>query len=307
MMVSKMKIVIWGYGSLGATLYMELIDKDEYEVIGFADNSTYKQGNFVNNLPIMPMIDLIKLKETTDYRVIIASGKWFVIGVELEKLGIPIEGIYQNGEITKYDRMCFERLDLSRPITLYAGDIGDDVHRADLNLYGLSINKSDSRHIFHDITYKYPLPDSSIFSYMAEDVLEHIDYNKLPDTINEIWRVLKQGSLFRICLPDYFSPYLDIISMKDKDGKILFDPAGGGNYGESGVSNGGHVWFPNYFNVKALLEKTKFRNWDLLCYHTENGELVRKEIDFSKGYIKRVPQYNDQDKPVYSIVVDCYK
>lgn len=302
-----MNIIIWGYGIEGVKLYRELVNDADYKVIGFADNSIYKQGNIVGKFTILSMQDLLHLKLKIDFSVIIAARQWFIVGEELEKHDISIEGIYQNGSIAKYDRMTFKRLDFSKNIMLYAGDICDDVHMSNPNLYGLSINKSDSRHILHDITVKYPLPDESIYSYQAEDVLEHIEYDKLVDAINEIYRILKQGGLLRICFPDYFSPYLDNITMKNKEGGILFDPTGEGNFGEDGVENGGHVWFPNYKNVMLLLENTMFNNISLLCYHTETGELVRKGIDFDKGYINRIPRDIESEGQIYSIVVDCYK
>lgn len=251
----------------------------------------------------MSIHDVVELRERNDFSVIIAANKWFEIGQQLEECDIVIEGIYYNGKFTKYDRMSFERLDLSKQIKLYAGDICDEVHMSEPNLYGLSINKADSRHILHDITERYPLPDNSIYAYQAEDVLEHIEISKLTDTINEVFRILKNQGLFRICLPDYFSPYLRNISMKNKSGNIIFDPTGGGNYDENGVSNGGHIWFPNYLNVHDLLTRTMFEKIDFLCYHTQRGELIKKEIDFTKGYVNRIA--NKQN--IYSIVVDCYK
>lgn len=303
----KSQIIIFGYGLGGVKLYRELADSDECEVIGFADNSPYKQHKTVGKYNIFSLNDLVNLKSEKEFSVVIAANKWFVIGEELEKHHIRIEGIYKNGEIYKYDRMSFERLDFSREIVLYAGDIEDDVHMSEPNLYGLSISKADSKHILHDITNKYPLPDNSIYSYQAEDVLEHIEYGKLTEVINEIYRILQKGGLFRICLPDYYSAYLSDISMRDKDGNIVFDPTGGGSFGINGVENAGHVWFPNYLIVRDLLESTKFGKIDFLCYHTEKGELIKKDIDLSKGYIKRLPKVDDKNKPVYSIVVDCYK
>lgn len=301
-----MKIIIFGYGFEGVCCYRDLSSSKEYEVIGFADNSVYKQGNYVGDQPILSLDDLVHLNLTTDFSVIISANRWFEIGAQLEKINILIEGIWRRGCLCKYERMTFEKLDLSKKITLYAGDICDETHLRNPNLYGLSINKADSRHILADITDKYPLPDNSIYSYQAEDVLEHIEPEKLVETIDEIYRILGKG-VFRICLPDYFSPYLKNISMKDKDGQILFDPTGGGAYGENGVSAGGHVWFPNINNVKELLKKTKFVNYEFLCYHTEDGELVKKDIDFSKGHIIRVPISDTETRAIYSIVVDCYK
>lgn len=301
-----MNIIIFGYAYEGIKLYRELMNNDKYKVIGFADNSSYKQGNKVGSHVILSMHGLVQLKSDVCFSVIIAANKWYVIGEELEKFNIPIEGIYLGGNIVKYDRMSFEKLDLSRKIKFYAGDICDDIHMADSDLFGLSINKADSRHIFHDITNKYPLPDNCVYSYQAEDVLEHISPQKLIKTINEIYRILRKGGLFRICLPDYFSPYLKDISMKDKYGNIIFDPMGGGSYGANGVINGGHVWFPTFENVSKLLQETMFKDFLFLCYHTEKGLLVRKEIDFSKGHILRIPK-DERSEWVYSIIIDCYK
>lgn len=115
------------------------------------------------------------------------------------------------------------------------------------------------------------------------------------------------GGVFRICLPDYFSPYLKNTCMIDINGNIIFDPTGGGILSKNGIENGGHIWFPNYINVKEILEQTLFRDIDFLCYHTEEGKLVKKHIDFSNGYIIRIPKENEKNKPVYSIVVDCHK
>ena len=301
-----LKIVIFGYGFKGVQLLRKLSDNNEYEVIAFADNSVYKQGNYAGEYPILSMDDLVTMKISIDFSVIIAANRWFEIGEQLEKRDITIGGVYADGEIIKYDRMDFGRLDLTKEINLYAGDICDEVHFSDPNLFGLSINKADSRHILHNITDKYPLPDESISSYQAEDVLEHIEFAQLTDAINEIYRILKKDGLFRICLPDYFSPYLKNISMTNKNGDIVFDPTGGGVYEENGVSGGGHVWFPNYLLVDDLLKGTLFHRIDFRCYHTENGEVLKKEIDFSKGYINRMPT-EGKIGLIYSIVVDCYK
>lgn len=301
------KNVIFGYGYEGVQLYKKLLYSDRYEVISFADNSMYKKGNIVDADTIKTVDELAELKDKIDFSVIIAARKWYEIGEQLEEHNIPIEGVYQDGVLTEYQRMSFEKLDLKKEITLYAGDICDDVHISDPNLYGVSINKADSRHILHDITHNYPLPDNCIFSYQAEDVLEHIDKEKIVDTINEVYRILKPNGVFRVCLPDYFSPYLKKIVMRDKNGNILFDATGGGEYGEGGVMNGGHVWFPNYINMKEILGKTKFSKVDFLCYHTEDEKLVKKNIDYSKGYVKRIPTEMEAGQPIYSLVVDCLK
>ena len=192
-MSDKQKVIIFGYGYYGAKLYRELLNSRQYAVIGFADNSPYKQGMFVDECQVKSMHELIDIKRHIKFSVIIASKKWYIIGEQLEKNNIAIEGIYLGDKITAYERMDFKLLDLTKPIKLYAGDICDDVHMSDPDLYGLSINKADDKHIYHDITNPYPLPDDSICSYQAEDVLEHIDKEKLISVINEVYRILIEG------------------------------------------------------------------------------------------------------------------
>lgn len=299
-------IIIFGYGMEGVSLYRKLKNHKEYRIIGFADNSIHKQGMKVDNLLIYSVNELVELKKKQDFSVVIAARAWYQVGAQLEENNISIEGIYVDGELEAYYRMTFDKLDLTKGVKLYAGDICDEVHMQDECLYGLSINRADKRHILHDITIEYPLPDNSIEGYQAEDVLEHITINKLVPAINEIYRILKPGGCFRICLPDYFSPYLKSISMKDNAGNIVFDPTGGGTYGVNGVENGGHVWFPTYKNISEILGETLFNKIDFLCYYTENEELVKGELDFSKGYIRRVPT-DEVNGIYYSIVIDCYK
>lgn len=301
-------LVIWGYAYQGVKCYRELVDTNKNMVFwGFADNSELKQRYFVNGRKVYSLEELIALKEKVDFGVVIASSAWKEIGEQLNMAAINIVGIYENGAIRQYGEMTFEKLDLSKEIKLYAGDICDDIHLNDPNLYGLSLNRADSKHIHHDITEKYPLPDNCIYSYQAEDVLEHIEYRKMVSVINEIYRILKSDGILRICLPDYYSPYLSNITLKDENGKCIFDPTGGGNISKSGVENGGHVWFPNIDIVQELLNETDFNKFDYLCFHKRNGQLIRKDISYDNGYILRVPNNSENTTNIYSLVVDCRK
>ena len=298
------KIIIWGCGWLGAKLWKEKIRcNDKYELIGWADNSSSKNKYKIDDKMIYTLAKLKDLKKLEDFSVIIASVSWCEIGRQLEDVGIRVEGIYLEQDILPYKQMKFSDLELHKDIILYAGDIYDEYLLAKENLYGLSINKGDAKHIFHDITWAYPLPDESIFAYQAEDVLEHIEYDKVVSVINEIYRILKKGSVFRISMPDYNSPLLNAIVMRDDCGNILYDPLGGGNYDETGVINGGHVWFPTYPLVKELLQKTRFTDIRFGCYYTEKRELIMNDFSDEYGYVKRVRG----EKEVFSMVIDCYK
>lgn len=191
-------------------------------------------------------------------------------------------------------------------IRLYAGDIPKKEEYK--NLIGLSIEKEDFRHIRHDVTKPFPLEDNSVDSFQAEDVFEHIAYDKLPAVLDEIYRVLKPGAVFRLSVPDYGCDLLIERSIKDENGKIVFDPAGGGT-----IDNPGHVWFPDILNVKALLDKTAFAGSgkiNFLHHYNPDGTFFLKDIDYTNGFVMRNPD-NDirvqSPRRPMSIVVDLTK
>jgi predicted SAM-dependent methyltransferase len=138
--------------------------------------------------------------------------------------------------------------------------------------------------------------------------MEHIEYSKLKDVINEIYRVLKPNGLFRLSLPNYDSKILFDRSIKDKNKNIIFDEGGGGYYDNKTKTVMG---VPTYESVKKLLDSTNFKeNKILFLHYTKNGNHVLNEIDYSKGYIKRTPDHDDRVKisrEALSIVVDCHK
>lgn len=304
-MADKMKIVIWGYCIKGVKALEVVRNIEKYEFIGFADNSIYKQGNYVYGKPIYSMGALCELDRNEKISVVIAIDKWKEVVSECEKKNIRIEAIYIGGEMHPYPFPTFESLDYSKMIRFYAGDICDDIHKSIEGLYGLSLRREDSRHIRHDVREKYCVPDNSVESYEAEDVFEYVEEEKQIDAINEIYRILKPHGYVRFTLPDYNSPYLKRRTMCDKNGKMLFDVGGGGSYGAEGIQDNGSIYFATYENFNKILEGTKFKKIEWLCYYTEDGTLYKKYIDMEKGYVNRVN--NESDEDVYCLVVDCYK
>jgi predicted SAM-dependent methyltransferase len=192
-------------------------------------------------------------------------------------------------------------------VKLYAGDIPE---RPEYDGWiGLSLTKSDHRHILHDITTPFQMADNSVDAFQTEDVLEHIQYEKLPTVLNEIFRVLKPGALYRLSVPDYGCDVLRERSVKDVHGNIIFDPGGGGT-----PEDPGHLWFPRIESVYRMLEKTRFHTegrMDFLHYWDMNRPtFVMRPIDYSKGFVKRTPDHDERVKAPYrpmSIVIDLYK
>ncbi len=192
------------------------------------------------------------------------------------------------------------------PVRLYAGDV--PAMKEYDGWVGLSITHGDDRHILHDITMPLPLPDDCVDGFQAEDVFEHILYSSLPPVLDEIFRVLKPGTLFRLSVPDYRCDLLVDRSMKDAQGHIVFDPLGGGT-----PENPGHLWFPRYETVRTLLDGSPFARQGTItflhCYRAD-GAPVTNPIDYSRGHVLRTPDFDERVRQPYrplSLVVDLVK
>lgn len=206
----------------------------------------------------------------------------------------------------------FKDIQNLKHIYLYAGDLPKVLNYQYFKFVGLSLNKSNYRHINHDITQKHELEANTVDIYQAEDVFEHIQLNKIGDIINDIYRILKPGGLFRLSVPDYRCNLIYNRSKKDKYGNVVFDPGGGGMYINKRVVDGGHVWFPKYELVRDLIEQSPFKKYRFLHYYDANDRSITKKINYKKAYIMRTPD-NSKDIEIrnpyraLSIVVDCYK
>jgi SAM-dependent methyltransferase len=157
------------------------------------------------------------------------------------------------------------------------------------------------------------VPDGTIEIFQAEDVFEHIPYEGLANIIDEIYRVLKPGGVFRLSVPDYRCDVYLTRVMRNDHGDIVFDPGGGGQFETGRVVGGGHLWFPVYESVKSLFDRTSFaRNGEVryLHYTDSSGAFVLRPIDHSLGPVRRTPDHDvrarDPRRPL-SIVVDAIK
>jgi SAM-dependent methyltransferase len=193
---------------------------------------------------------------------------------------------------------------------LYAGRISRNLPQFRTHL-GITPFAPSSRNIDHDARVPMPIPNNSVEVYQSEDVFEHIPYRDLPTVFDEIFRVLKPGGLFRLSLPDYGCDLLARRTQRDAAGNFLFDPSGGGRLFDGQVIEGGHVWFPTYARVRALFDQSRFAQGgrvDFLHYTSEDGQVVMRAIDYSKGYVGRTPDHDGRSphQPL-SIVVDAVK
>ena len=199
-----------------------------------------------------------------------------------------------------------------KPSRLYAGALSRTLPQFKTHI-GITPFDETTRNIRHDVRAPFPIPANSIDIFQSEDVFEHIPYSELAPVIEEIYRVLKPGGLFRLSVPDYRCPILRNRSVKSDTGEILFDPGGGGDFVGDQVVDGGHVWFPTYEAVQLLLGQSSFAQGGtttFLHYTLENGDSVLNQIDYSLGHVQRTPDHDDRVKGprrAMSIVVDAVK
>lgn len=198
------------------------------------------------------------------------------------------------------------------PLHLYAGKLRRALPQY-LTHIGLTPFFPSSRNIPHDICKPMPLDDHSIDTYQSEDVFEHVPLESLAAVLDEIYRVLKPGGLFRLSVPDYGCDLYQNRSIRDESGKIVFDPGGGGRFEGGAVLDGGHLWFPTYDIVTKLFTETRFgREGRFRILHGTRGpdDFVLDDIDYSLGYVQRTPDHDDRvwnPRRPLSIVVDAYK
>jgi len=77
----------------------------------------------------------------------------------------------------------------------------------------------------HDLTRGIPFPDACVDAVYHSHVLEHIDRTEAPKFIQECSRVLRDGGVIRVVVPDferYCRKYMDHISSCEKGGGLQY-------------------------------------------------------------------------------------
>jgi SAM-dependent methyltransferase len=138
---------------------------------------------------------------------------------------------------------------------LYFGSLGLHERQYQVpNFIGLALNPAHDREMAHDLIAPLPFADGVIAKVQAQDVLEHLPLDKVPAVLDEIYRVLKPGGIFRLSVPDYRSPVLKRRSIYDARGRVTGDARV--RFSEDGHA---HVWFPRYELITHLILKSQIR------------------------------------------------
>jgi SAM-dependent methyltransferase len=153
---------------------------------------------------------------------------------------------------------------------LYFGSLGLHERQYQIaNFIGLALQPAHDREIQHNLTDPLPFPDGSIAKIQAQDVLEHVAFEKAAAILDEVYRVLRPGGIFRLSVPDYRSPVLKRRSIYDARGRVIGDLLMGATsyldqetgdtrvrFSEDGDA---HLWFPRYELITHLVLKSEIR------------------------------------------------
>jgi predicted SAM-dependent methyltransferase len=114
-------------------------------------------------------------------------------------------------------------------------------------------------HYLNDISELIMFPDNSVDLLYAAHVLEHIPRSKLKKTLQEWYRVLKSGGIFRFGVPD-FDKLIEVYEGNNKDvNSILYQVMGSeGEYDDHHT-----IW--NFTYAEKILKEAGFKEvgyWD---------------------------------------------
>ncbi len=205
---------------------------------------------------------------------------------------------------------------------LYFGSLGKSERQYAIpNFIGLALYPSHDREIQHNAADQLPFLDASIAKVQSQDVFEHIPRDTVPAVLNEIYRVIRIGGVFRLSVPDYRSPLLKRRSIYDSSGRVVADlmMCGTAKYNpsttglESVYSKGGdaHLWFPTYESILELIIKSDLRRCDTIRfyhYFIDDERYVCEPFPENEMFVMRAPPMDNRadGKPI-SIIVDFVK
>lgn len=204
---------------------------------------------------------------------------------------------------------------------LYFGSLGPHERQYQIpNFTGLALEPAHDREKKHDLAAALPYPAGSIAKIQAQDVLEHLAFDKVPFVLDEIYRVLKPGGIFRLSVPDYRCPVLKRRSIYDARGRVIgdllmgatsyLDPAMGEarvRFSEDGEA---HLWFPRYELITHLVLKSEIRKAQIHFYQgfLDDHTYLCEPVPENEMFVQRAAPHDQRagGAPI-SIIADFVK
>lgn len=235
--------------------------------------------------------------------------------------------IYFLFSLARFWQLPFDRIKLSywskKSPNLYFGALKrKQVQRVYGGFIGLSLRPIHFFEIKCDVSKgSLPFYSGSISKIQAEDVLEHIQLALIPELLNEIYRVLKPGGIFRLSVPDYNSIVLRKRSIYNYKGEVIADPLTGSSiYYNSQTESievkhrldgNSHLWFPTKSLLDNLVEASSIRNCTVINFwhfsSSSEKHSVEKFPDMNMPIFRCPPNDMRANGLPVSIVVDFVK
>ena len=204
---------------------------------------------------------------------------------------------------------------------LYFGSLGLHERQYQIaNFIGLALQPAHDREIQHNFADPLPFADASIAKIQAQDVLEHVAFEKVPAILDEIYRVLRPGGIFRLSVPDYRSPVLKRRSIYDARGRVIGDLLMGATsyldqttgdarvrFSEDGDA---HLWFPRYELITHLVLKSEIREAAIHFYQAflDDHSYLCEPVPENEMFVQRAAPHDRRagGAPI-SIIADFVK
>jgi len=204
---------------------------------------------------------------------------------------------------------------------LYFGALGPHERQYQIpNFIGLALEPSHAREVRHDLIAALAYDDNSIAKIQAQDVLEHLPFDRVPFVLDEIYRVLKPGGVFRLSVPDYRSPVHRRRSVYDWRGRVTGDlmmgaePYFDSTTGDARIRFAGHgeahLWFPRYELITHLVLKSEIRKSRITFWQgfLDDHTFLAEPFPENEMYVQRaLPHDRRAGGAPISIVADFVK
>jgi hypothetical protein len=116
-----------------------------------------------------------------------------------------------------------------------------------------------------------PVQDNFFSGAYCSHTLEHLSYSELPKALNNTYKILREGSIFRCVVPDFeysANEYINSLNKGNADASIIFmestllgvhkRPKGWRSYAEFMWGNSRHLWMWDYLSLGKALSKAGF-------------------------------------------------
>jgi hypothetical protein len=151
--------------------------------------------------------------------------------------------------------------------------------------------------------------------------MEHIPKDRVPGLLDEVYRALVPGGIFRLSVPDYRSPLLKARTVFDHKGNVLADLMMGAKveydtknaaYKTVFMTDGSaHLWFPTYEHVLDLILRSEIRKSSKITFHhywLDDETSVTNSFPENEMFVFRCPPRDLRaGGKAISIIVDFIK